>query len=180
MSLSDANPAPGPAPGLELRFDAFLHPHRSLSLTGFRILMAVLVSISLIMGGMFLAAGAWPVFGFYGLDILILYLAFRKNYRSAMIYEKVRLSDDTLWVEKGDRRGVHQVWEFQPYWLRVTIENPGQHNNYVRLTSHGRSVTIGAFLSPEERLDFAAALDRALHEVRRPLLRAPPQEAGGG
>lgn len=167
-------------PSSPLRFDAFLHPHRSLSVPAFWILMGALITISLIIGGVFLAAGAWPVFGLYGVDILIVYLAFRKNYRSAMVYEKVRLSDDRLVVEKGDRQGVQQVWECQPFWLRVTIDNPGQHNNQIRLSSHGRSVTVGSFLSPEERLDFAAALDRALTDLRRPHALNRPQEAGGG
>ena len=31
----------------------------------------------------FLLLGAWPVFGFFGLDVLLLYLAFRANYRAA-------------------------------------------------------------------------------------------------
>ncbi|NBC34844.1 MAG: DUF2244 domain-containing protein [Alphaproteobacteria bacterium] len=171
MSAIDAHPPPDPA----FRFDAFLHPHRSLSIAGFRLLMAVLIVISLIIGGVFLAAGAWPIFGFYGLDILIIYLALRKNYKNALIYEKVRLNDDILLVEKGDRHGVTESWTFQPYWLRVHVDDPDKHHARVRLTSHGTSVIVGAFLSPEERLEFAAALRRALSEVRGP----QPQEAGG-
>ena len=171
MSLSDDQSFAGRT----VRFDAFLHPHRSLSRTGFFVLMGVLIAISLIIGGIFLAAGAWPVFGLYGLDVLIIYLAFRKNYKNAQIYEKVRLSDDLLLVEKSDREGQKQQWTFQPYWLRVTVDDPDAHDNKVRLTSHGKSVTIGAFLSPEERLEFAAALVRALDDLRQPR----PQEAGG-
>lgn len=171
MSAIDAHPPSDP----DFRFDAFLHPHRSLSIPGFRLLMGVLIAISLVVGGVFLAAGAWPVFGFYGLDVLIIYIALRKNYRNALIYEKVRLNDEVLLVEKGDRHGVSQVLEFQPYWLRVHVDDPGKHHAQVRLTSHGKSVIIGSFLSPEERLDFAAALRRALDEVRGP----QAQEAGG-
>ena len=171
MSVIDDQPLSDQA----FHFDAFLHPHRSLSRGGFFLLMGALVAISLIIGGIFLSAGAWPVFGLYGLDVLIVYLAFRKNYRNAQIYEKVRLSDHVLLVEKGDRGGKTHQWRFQPHWLRVTVDDPDAHDNKVRLSSHGTTVTVGAFLSPEERLEFAAALSRALDDLRRPR----PQEAGG-
>ena len=57
-------------------FDAVLHPHRSLGPRGFAILMGALGALSLISGIVFLSAGAWPVFGFFGLDVLIMYIAF--------------------------------------------------------------------------------------------------------
>jgi len=155
-----------PLPDSTVHFDAFLHPHRSLSINGFYVLMGALILISLIVGIFFLSIGAWPVFGFYGLDILIVYLALRRNYKNALIYEKVRLTDDTLLIEKGDLRGPPKVWRFQPYWLRVTMDDPPRHESQVRLTSHGQTVIVGAFLSPEERLDFARALHRALDEWR--------------
>ena len=44
-------------------------------------LMVFFVGVSLIVGGYFWALGAWPVFGFFGLDIVLLYGAFRLNYR---------------------------------------------------------------------------------------------------
>src|SRR5512143_351725 len=70
-------------------FDAILHPHRSLSRRGFVLVMGLAVGASMTMGGVFLAMGAWPVFGFYGVDVLLLYVALRCNYRSARIYERV-------------------------------------------------------------------------------------------
>lgn len=161
-----------PLPDPTVRFDAFLHPHRSLSVNGFYVLMAVMVTVSLVIGTVFLSMGAWPIFGFYGLDILILYLFLRRNYRNALIYEKVRLTDDSLVVEKGDLRGPPKVWQFQPYWLRITMDDPPRHESQVRLTSHGQTVIVGAFLSPEERLDFARALHRALDDWRRSAMPA--------
>ena len=63
-------------------FQLVLRPNVSLSRDGFIILMVVFAAICLVAGGFFLAIGAWPVFGFFGLDILFLYLAFRINYRA--------------------------------------------------------------------------------------------------
>ncbi len=148
-----------------LLFDAFLHPNRSLSHRGFKVLMAAAVGVSLVLGLIFLSMGAWPVFGFYGLEVLVIYLALRRNYRSGLVYEKVRLTSDQLTVERGDVRGAQGAWSFQPHWLKVTIDDPVRHESQLTLSSHGRSVVLGAFLSPEERLDLAKALRAALHQA---------------
>ena len=66
-------------------FSALLTPHRSLGPTGFLILMACLGGLSFVSGIIFVSIGAWPVFGFFGLDVLLVYLAFRANYRSARL-----------------------------------------------------------------------------------------------
>ncbi len=148
-------------------FDAILHPHRSLSRRGFVILMVVFSAVSLAIGGAFFLSGAWPIFGFYGLDVAVLYFALRYSYRSAMVYENVRLTERELTVERGGVGGVRGRWSFQPYWLRVRMDDPPAHQSQVRLTSHGRSLVVGAFLSPKERLDFARALRAALAKLQR-------------
>lgn len=150
-------------------FDAILHPHRSLSRRGFVLVMGLVVAVSATMGGVFLAMGAWPIFGFYGLDVVILYIALRRNYRSAQIYERVHLTPERLTVEKGTIHGPQRVWTFLPTWLRVSIDDPVRHESQLTLSSHGQSLVIGAFLTPEERLDFARALRAALDVARRPL-----------
>ena len=73
-------------------FAAMLTPYRSLGANGFRILMLVVCAICLVAGLVFLALGAWPVFGFLGLDILLIFLAFRWNYKAARAYEQVSVS----------------------------------------------------------------------------------------
>ncbi|MGE5539810.1 MAG: DUF2244 domain-containing protein [Gemmatimonas sp.] len=145
-------------------FAATLRPHRSLEPRGFALLMAVMAGISFIAGVAFAYHGAWPVMGFFGLDVAIVYLAFRINYRSADASERVVLSERELVVERRRRGQVIGRWAFQPYWLRVEVEEdtPG-----VILASHGRSIAVGSFLSPEEREGFAEALSQSIAEVRR-------------
>ena len=63
-------------------FSAIITPHRSLSSTGFLIFMLCIGGISFAAGMVFLMLGAWPVFGFFGLDVALVYWAFRANYRS--------------------------------------------------------------------------------------------------
>ncbi len=159
--MTDASASP------ETLFDAVLTPHRSLGPRGFVILMTVICCVSFAAGLVFFLAGAWPVVGFLGLDVLLIYLAFRANYRSARMYERLHLEPGKLTVERVSYYGERKVWQFEPYWLRLEYERPGEHESRLRLTSHGRSVTVGSFLSPEERENFADALSDALAKLRR-------------
>ena len=164
-------PLPSPTPPEEapVLFDAVLHPHCSLSPRGFRIFMVVLGGVSLALGMVFLSRGAWPIVGFYGLEVAIIYWAWRTSYRKAERFEQVRLTDTALTVDQADRRGRRRVLSVPPHWLRVSIEDSLHHESQVRLSSHGQAVVVGAFLSPEERLDFAHALRRALEDLKRPV-----------
>lgn len=165
-----ASPAGAGPDTTAVYFDAILRPHRSLSPAGFAVLMSA-VAIAGFGGGIaFLMMGAWPIFGFCGLEVALIYACFRLNYRSGEIFERVRLTDRALTVERHNLRGAPRGWSFQPYWLRVIMDDPPEHDSPLTLRSHGRSLVIGSFLTPEERLDFARALREALARQRA----APP------
>ncbi|ANC93217.2 DUF2244 domain-containing protein [Azospirillum humicireducens] len=162
-------------------FDAILHPHRSLGRNGYRTLMAVVILLNLVVAGIFVANGAWPVVPFCGLDVLALWLAFRVSYRSARQYERVRLTETSLTVQRVHWKAPERHWSFHPHWLRITHTERADHDRsgpagQVTLTSHGQSVGVGSFLTPDERSSFARALDDALHRWRRP--PCPPAPAG--
>ena len=146
----------------EILFDALLTPHRSLSPRGFAILMAIAGSIGFIFGGAFILLGAWPIFGFCGAEWLLFYFCFRHNFRAERVSERIRLTPDRLTVDRRDRRGRLQSWSFQPYWLRVEIEEHHDSSNVLALASHGRRLAIAGFLSSPERLDLARVLKSAL------------------
>lgn len=155
------------AEGTGLRFNALLTPHRSLSRAGFLILMGVMSLICFTGGVLFWAIGAWPVMGFLGLDLLLIWGAFKLNYRAAQIAETVQLSPDELLVRRFAPKRPVQSWSFQPYWVRVHVPDPEQPEQQVQIASHGRRLVVGAFLSPFERAEFATALDDALQRCRR-------------
>lgn len=162
MDASVASTASG-----QVLFDAELRPHNSLSPSGFRALMAALAAAFLGVGAVFFAAGAWPVVGFCGLELVLVYLFFKLNFRDLRRYEILRLTDTALDVLRVAPDGSAERVSFQPYWLRVTIENaPGRSSRLV-LSSHGNSLDVGAFLAPEEREDLARALGDALRRQRR-------------
>jgi len=147
-------------------FSAVLHPHASLGPHSFLALMAAVSAISFTAGVAFMLIGAWPIFAFFGLDVLLVYLAFRVSYHRARMYETVRLTANELAVEKVDPNGRKQRWEFQPYWLRVGVQNSSRHGAMLTLSSHGRTLEIGAFLTPEEKHDVAQALEVELRRLR--------------
>ncbi len=146
-------------------FDAVLRPHRSLSPNGFLILMGVLGLVSLLVGTVFLIIGAWPVFGFFGLDVLIVYLAFRANFASAQIAEHIVMDEQELSVTRTETKKTAR-WSFQPAWVQVGLDTPTRHHSRLWLGSHGKRLTIGAFLAPSERKEVADALKSALNRYR--------------
>ena len=161
-----AEPSPPPPP---LRFDAVLQPHRSLGRTGFLILMAALCAISFAAGMAFLRMGAWPVFGFFGLDVIAVYVAFQFSYRSGRLVETLQLGEKELVVTRVSPSGRSRQWRFPPNWLQVRLDNPPRHHSQLMLSTHGRHLVIGSFLTPEERLEVATALRDALAKWRAPL-----------
>jgi len=149
-------------------FSAVLTPHRSLGPTGFLIFMLVLGGISFAAGMLFLVAGAWPVFGFFGLDVLLVYWAFKANYRSARAYEQVTVTPSELTVRKVSYHGVVRDWTFNPVWVRLQRDEHAEFGiERLFLVSHGRLLPIASFLGAKEKESFALALSAALGEAKR-------------
>jgi uncharacterized membrane protein len=156
----------------ELFFEAVLHPYRSLPPRGFAALMAVLGGASIVAGVSFVRAGAWPVIGFFGLDVALVYVAFRASYRSARQHERIRLTETCLTVERVSARGDRRHWQFEPFWLRIVFEERDEHSNSLTLASHGSALSLGGFLGPAERRSFARTLQDALARWRHAMTGA--------
>jgi uncharacterized membrane protein len=153
-------------------FTALITPHRSLGSVGFLVLMAVFGGVSFIAGIAFLLMGAWPVFGFFGLDVLLLYWAFRLNYRHAAAYEEVTITPVALTVRKVSHRGAVREWVLNPLWVKldkVVHEEFGIER--LLLVSRGKQLAIASFLGPDEKASFAQAFGNALAEAKRGVTR---------
>lgn len=149
-------------------FSALLTPHRSLPRTGFIILMTAICLVSFGTGLLFYMIGAWPVIGFMGLDVALIYIAFKLNYRSGRLYETVDLTPDALTVTRVSPSGKAQSWSFNPYWVRLSLEERVGRSSELSLASHGDRLVFGSFLSDPEREDFARALREALSTAKAP------------
>jgi len=149
-------------------FEARLKPHRSLTPQGFAVLMAVLGGISFAVGTVFLLLGAWPVFGFFGLDMFIVWWAFRANFRAARAYEDIHLTPHRLLVRQVSASGDARETEFNPRWVRLE-KNEDETYGVTRLAliSRGIALVIGAFLPPLHRGQLAKSLSAALQAAKR-------------
>jgi uncharacterized membrane protein len=157
---------PGPAQ-VEL-FSALLTPHRSLSRSGFVALMAFLTLISFAAGLAFWLMGAWPVLGFFGLDVLVIYFAFRINFRHARASEEIRITLSELRLRRVSHRGHVVEFVLNPLWVQLDRKTHAEYGvEKLYLRSKGRRVSIASFLGPDEKASFAKALDAALAAARR-------------
>lgn len=155
--------------GRDIFFERVLLPHRSLPPRGFHMMMLGLGLLSIIVGTVFVSLGCWPIIGFFGLDVLGLYIAFRLSYRSARQREILRLGADDFTVERIDVYGRRRKWWFRPFWLRVILEEKPDESNRLFIASHGKQFAIGEFLGAPMRRELAASLRSALSRWRAAL-----------
>lgn len=129
--------------------------------------MSLISAVSFAIGVAFLMIGAWPVCGFFGLDVALIYWAFKLNYRSGSAYETVSVAPDALTLTRVAPSGRRENHEFNPYWARVklTTDRPDGRTS-LRLAAQGREVLFGQFLTDGERREFADALTGALVTAR--------------
>jgi uncharacterized membrane protein len=149
-------------------FDAILYPHRSLGPRGFRNLLITVGCASTLLSIPFYIMGAWPVVGFFGLDVGLLYIMFKINYRGAKLREHVFMTRALLLFSRTDRKGVRRQWDFNPRWVRLQRE---EHDEFgvmrLALVQRGREVEIARFLGAHEKGEFAKAFTRALTVARQ-------------
>ncbi|MEQ8193511.1 MAG: DUF2244 domain-containing protein, partial [Rhodospirillales bacterium] len=150
-------------------FNTTLRPHRSANLYTLRWLLILMALAFAITGFGFSLAGAWPVSGFLGLEIVLLVGALLLNERAGRAVETISLTADALTVHCIDARGRERRFTFPPQWLQI-VATPVPHGllheggglERLEVRSHGRSVAIGSFLPPADRQALCADLRTAL------------------
>lgn len=149
-------------------FAARITPHRSLGREAFRITMTLICLASVISSLPFIIMGAWPIVGFFGIDLLALYIAFRINFRHADSFEEVWLSRVELLMRKVSHTGALREWHFNPLWTRLERKIHAEFGvEKLTFVSRGQRVSVGDALSPAERESLGEALNAALIEARR-------------
>lgn len=148
-------------------FKALLTPHRSLGRTGFGLIMGALLFGWVVTGAICLSLGAWPVFGFFGLDVIGVYLAFRLNYRAARAREEVAVSRTSVDIRKVAPSGRAQEHHFNPFWARFSVSrHPEIGVTRMEVGERGARVPIGTFLNPDDRESFCTAFGQALAKAK--------------
>lgn len=142
-----------------------IYPHRSLSKNGFAILMTVIIILCSAGGIIFWYLGAWPVFGFFGLDIILIYLAFKINYRSGKIYERLLIASKKLMISRCFPSGKIQTWDLDPrlaYVELVKINN----NSQLLIKSNEKVVSVGSFLNLFDKEKLEKRINEGLKNLK--------------
>jgi uncharacterized membrane protein len=149
-------------------FDKTLVPHRSLNARGVNIVIACIGVVGFCASLPFFILGAWPVAGFFGLDVFLLYIAFRANMRSARAYERIVMTYFNIIFKKVSAKGREQLWHFTPIWTGVKIDTHEEFGvQQVVLVQKNKEIEVASFLGAEEKAEFATSFKSALLEARR-------------
>jgi uncharacterized membrane protein len=124
-------------------------------LFAFTFILTVSLGIAL---GFSLVFGAWPILPFAGVEMAVLYLAFRYMDRHAADYERITIRGDNVAVEVHEGRKVTRL-ELNRCWAQVICAGDGSR---LALRSHGREIEVGRHLCNAERSDMARELAREL------------------
>jgi uncharacterized membrane protein len=149
-------------------FRATLRPYRSLSRKGFVILMAVLIGLNFAAGTAFYLLGAWPIAPFLGLDVALVWWAFRKSYSDALKEERIEVTEHELVLRRFDHDTQREELHFTRGWVKVELEEDRAREliGSLYLRFKGERTEIGRFLGAHERQAFARLLRGALAKPR--------------
>lgn len=150
----------------ELTGQILIRPNCSLSWSSTLAFFGVISLVSLSVALFLALMGAWPVLPFAGLELLALGSCLYYGACKAHCYEHISIDDREIVIARGRRRE-HERYGFQRYWARVELQRPrrGWYSNRLRITSHGRAVEIGRYLTDEEREQLAESLRGMLNQT---------------
>jgi uncharacterized membrane protein len=154
------------ASGDSVLLDQVLRPSPPLSPRILCAILAAIAAINILFALYFVMRGAWPVAPFLGADVALLAWAFRASLVAARREEHVTLTHSLLRIARRPAKGKGDEIRFNPYWVRVHMDDPPDHWSQLTLRSHGRAVRIGTFLAPDRRAAFAQTLKSALRLAR--------------
>ena len=164
MSTASLSNSPTSAP----LFVARLTPYRSLSRQGFKILMLAISAVCFTIGLVFWSLGFWPIMGFMGLDVALIYWAFRSSYAQERGYEDVSVSRDAVYLKQVSHRGRVREHDFPQYGTRLEVDRHDEIGiTQMRIANRARAVAFGSMLNPADRDTFAEAFSRALSRAKQ-------------
>jgi uncharacterized membrane protein len=148
----------------KIAWSVTLTPHRSLDGPAFKILFGWVILLNLIIAVFFYRLGAWPVFGFLGLDVALVWWAFKANTKAAERSERITITGDDLRLIKQMKAHPPTEMQFNRRWVRIVLEYDAARELVGRLllVSSGKATEIASFLGAEERESLAAELKRAI------------------
>ena len=141
-----------------------LKPYRSLSKIGFILLMVVLCTFCFVTGIMFIKIGAWPVFGFFGLDVLLVYIFFKINFKSGKKKERILLTSNQLIIEFYESQKIVKTYFLNPNWLKINLIQLKNQTSKLQISSINKAIIIGSFLRYQEKKKVIELLQKVLKQ----------------
>jgi uncharacterized membrane protein len=178
--MYQATPSPALAgDGDSVLFAAELRPNRS-STPGAIKWLALLVGIAMVPVALgFFLLGAWPVFGFMGLELALLVALLHFNFRRSGVVERVQVTERQVHLERINHWGRREAWSFPRHWARVKLTGTDDRDCRLEVRSHGRVVPLGGFLTPGERREVWSAMNRFVSAICAPAkIQARPAAPG--
>lgn len=149
-------------------FQATIRPHQSLSRDGFKVVMVGCCLVSAVISVKMMQAGFWPIAGFFGLDMLALFVALKVSFRRGRSFEEVMISPIAVILARVTHRGERREWRFNPIWTRLTrVEDDEYGLQALTLVSRREQVAVARDASPPERAVIAEGLTRALERAKK-------------
>ena len=144
--------------------DIKIYRNQSLTTRGLYILMFFITIPASYIGISFYVLGAWPVLGFMGFEILLIYIAFKILFYKNKFYEHIILDSEKLNILFKKKNKIIKKIELEPTWVQVKIEKIYENEDTLIVSSHGKKIILANYLIPEERLELAGKIKSGLRE----------------
>ena len=148
------------APFINIR----LVPNRSLNSNGTKVVFAVIASGFLLPIIPFIGSPIGTTLTiFSGLTFYLFLTMLQRNFQQGSTFEEVLISKNRIKVVHKEKNKKLMTWECNPYWTKVHLDiNNPKLKNYLTLAGKGKRIELGAFLSPDERLELRDKIQNAL------------------
>jgi uncharacterized membrane protein len=97
-----------------------------------------------------------------GLDVFLLYYAFKINYKSGEIFETIKIIRENLLITRNFPSGKKQIWNLEPYWTKVEMLSPARHQHNLVIKSKNKVVLLGSFLNYDDKKKIFKQIESAL------------------
>lgn len=145
-----------------------LRPNCSASWQSNRRIIAAVLAVNMLFGSGFVAAGAWMVLPFMGLEVLLLWGLLRKVFGQLQLQQVVHLDGQQLRIECGHRCPERcWQWPLQTCSVLVTVCPHPWDPLRISLSHQGEQVALGRFLNKDDSSRLLAALKQLGLPVRQ-------------
>lgn len=144
-------------------------PYRSLPKRGFVTFIAITAAMLAIpLLALIGQVALWGLLPFLLLAVIAIWLALGRSYKDGELLETLTLRGDDISVHRREPYKADQEWRANPYWVQVALQtHGGPVDDYLTLKGSGRTIEIGAFLTPEERVALHKELSGMLAELKQ-------------